>query len=55
MTPFGFPGIMEHVPNLRQTNEVSGYYVTAGARIHLYRYPDRLGERAIFYKTVSVI
>jgi len=31
----------EHVPNLRHTNEVIGAYVTACARIHLYRYLDR--------------
>ena len=34
----------EHVPILRHTNEVLGAYVTAGARIHLYFYLDRLGE-----------
>jgi len=45
----------EHVPNLRHTNEVIGAYVTAGARIHLYRYLDRLGERAIYCDTDSVI
>jgi len=38
----------EHVPNLRHTNEVIGAYVTAGARIHLYRHLDRLGERVIY-------
>jgi len=43
------------VPNLRHTNEVIGAYVTAGARIHLYRYLDRLGERAIYCDTNSVI
>ena len=36
----------DHVPNLCHTNEVLGAYVTAGARMHLYRYLDRLGERA---------
>jgi len=45
----------EHVPNLRHTNEVIGAYVTAGARIHLYRYLHRLGERAIYCATDSVI
>jgi len=45
----------EHVPNLRHSNEVIGAYVTAGARIHLYRYLDRLGERAIYCDTHSVI
>jgi len=43
------------VPNLRHINEVIGAYVTAGARIHLYRYLDRLGERAIYCDTDSVI
>ena len=41
----------ESVPNLRHTNEVIGAYVTAGARMHLYRYLGRLGERAIYCDT----
>jgi len=45
----------EHVPNLRHTNEVIGPYVTAGARMHLYRYVERLGERAIYCDTDSFI
>ena len=45
----------EHVPNLLHTNEFHGAYFTAGARIHLYRYLDRLGERAIYCDTDSVI
>ena len=32
----------ERVPSLRHTNEDIGAYVTAGARIHLYRHLDRL-------------
>ena len=40
---------------MRHTNEVIGAYVTAGARMHLYRYLDRLGERAIYCDTDSVI
>jgi hypothetical protein len=40
---------------LRHTNEVIGAYVTAVARIHLYRYLDRLQERAIYCDTDSVI
>jgi len=32
----------EQIPSLRHTNEVIGAYVTAGARIHLYSYLDRL-------------
>jgi len=44
----------EDVPNLRHTNEVIGTYVTAGARIHHYRYFDRLREmRCIVTRTVS--
>ena len=45
----------EHVPNLRHTNEVIEAYVTAGARIHMYRYLDQLGENAIYCDTGSVI
>ena len=45
----------EHVPNLRHSNEVIGAYITAGDRIHLYRYLDWLGERAIYCDTDSVI
>jgi len=45
----------EDVPNLRHTNEVIGAYVTAGARILLYRYLDRLQEKAIYCDTDSVI
>jgi hypothetical protein len=39
------------IPNLPHTNEVIGAYVTAGARIHLYAYLDRLQERAIYTDT----
>jgi hypothetical protein len=45
----------EKVPNLRHTNEVIGAYVTAGARIHLYKYLDRLQERALYCDTDFVI
>ena len=45
----------EHVPNLRHTNGVIGTYDTAGARIHLYRYLDLLGRRAIYFDTDSFI
>jgi len=45
----------EDVPNLSHTKEVIGAYVTAGARIHLYRYLDRLRENAIYCDTDSVI
>jgi len=45
----------EHITNLRHTNEFNGAYGTAGARIHLYHYLDRLGGRAIYCDTDSVI
>ena len=45
----------EKVPNIRHTNEVIGAYVTAGARIHLYSYLDRLQKRALYCDTDSVI
>jgi len=48
-------GAQEDVPNLRHTNEVIGAYVTAGARINLYRYLDRLRENAMYCDTDSVI
>ena len=45
----------EQIPNLKHTNEVIGAYVTAGARIHLYRYLDTLQERALYSDTDSVL
>jgi hypothetical protein len=36
----------EKIPCLKHTNEVIRAYVTAGARIHLYKYLDTLQERA---------
>ena len=45
----------EKIPNLRHTNEVIGAYVTAGALLHLYRYLDKLQERAIYCDTDSVV
>jgi len=48
-------GAEEDVPSLRHTNEVIDAYVTAGARIHLYRFLDRLQEKVIFCDTDSVI
>jgi len=45
----------EYAPSLRHTIEVLGAYFTAGARIHLYRYFDRLGENAIYCDTDSLI
>jgi len=43
------------VLSLRHTNDVIGSYVTAGASVHLYRYPDRLRENALYCDTDSVI
>jgi len=45
----------ENVPYLPHTNVVIGAYVTAGARIHMYSFLDRLQENAIYCDTVSVI
>jgi len=45
----------ERVPSLRHTNEVICAYVTAGARIHLYSFLERLQEKAIYTDTDSVI
>jgi hypothetical protein len=36
----------ERVLGLRNTNEFRGAYVTAGARIHLYSFLDKLQQRA---------
>jgi hypothetical protein len=43
------------VPSLLHTNEVIGAFVTAGARIHLYSYLNRLQDKAIYCDTDSVI
>ena len=43
------------MPNLLQTNEVIGVYVTAGARIHLYGFLERLRENMIYYDADSGI
>jgi len=45
----------EHVSGLRHTKEVIATYVTAGARIHLYRYVDMLGEKAFYCDKDSVL
>jgi len=45
----------EKIPSLRHTNEVIGSYVTTGARIHLYKYLDKLQERALYCDTDSVL
>jgi len=48
-------GSEKHVPSLRHSKKVIGAYVTAGARIDLYRYLDRLQENAIYCDTESVL
>jgi hypothetical protein len=45
----------EHVASLCLINKVIGAFVTAGARIHLYSYLDRLHDKAIYCDTDSVI
>jgi len=45
----------EQILNLRYTNEVIGAYATAGARLHLYSYLDRLQERSLYFDTDSTV
>ena len=45
----------ESLPSLRHTNDVIEAYVTAGPRIHLYRYLDRLQDNAIYCNNNSLI
>jgi hypothetical protein len=45
----------DNVPNLPHTNDEIGSFVTAGARIHLNGYLERLGKRALYCVTNSVI
>jgi hypothetical protein len=45
----------ERVPSLRHTNGVIEAFVTAGARIHLYSYLNRLQDNAIYCETDSCI
>jgi len=40
----------ERVPSLRHTNEVMGAYVTAGARIHLYSFLDKLRRKGHLHR-----
>jgi len=40
---------------LRNTNDVIGSYVTAGARLLLYNYLDKLQETALYTDTDSVV
>jgi hypothetical protein len=43
--------VEEKVPNLRHITEVRVAYVTAGARIHLYKNLDSLQQRALYCDT----
>jgi hypothetical protein len=45
----------EKVPNLKHTNEVIGAYFTTGARIHLYKYLDRLQDKVLYLDTDSIL
>jgi hypothetical protein len=45
----------EQVPSLGHTNDILGSYVTAGARLKLYGYLDRLQERALYCDTDSIL
>jgi hypothetical protein len=45
----------EKVANLKYTNEVIGAYVTTGARIHLYKYLDRLQDKVLYCDTDSIL
>ena len=45
----------EEMSSLRYTNDVIDVYVTAGARLHLYSYLDRLQERALYCETDSFL
>jgi hypothetical protein len=42
-------------PTLKHGNDVIASYVTAGARMHLYGYLDKLQETALYCDTDSVI
>jgi hypothetical protein len=48
-------GVDEKVPNRRHTNEVIGAFVTAGTKIHLHKYLDRLKQKEIYCDRDSVI
>ena len=43
------------MPSLRHTNDVVVAYVACGSRIRLYALLDKLGERALYCDTDSVI
>jgi hypothetical protein len=45
----------EQVPNLKHTNDVMGAYVTAGARLSLYHFLEKVQENALYCDTDSII
>jgi len=45
----------EQVPSLRHTNEVIATFVACGGRMLSYAHPDKLGKRALYCNTDSVI
>jgi hypothetical protein len=45
---------VEDIPRLRHTKEVIVEFVTAGARLHLYSFLDRLQEKALYCEPDSV-
>ena len=45
----------EQAPSLCHANQVIAAYVVCGGRMHLYAYLDKLGERALYCDTDSVI
>jgi hypothetical protein len=46
---------VEEVENLPHTSDVVGSFVTAGGRIRLYGFLDKLGDKALYCDTDSVI
>ena len=47
--------VEERVLNQRHTNEVIGVYVTAGEKINLYHYLDRVQEKFLYCDTHSIL
>jgi hypothetical protein len=45
----------EQVPNLKHTNELLGANVTAGARLRLYHFLDKVQENALYCDTDMII
>jgi hypothetical protein len=44
----------EQVTNPKHTNEVLGAYVTAGARLRLYHFLDKVQENSLYCDTDSI-